>query len=133
MYELFLAYFNKFPHKEWFYINNIMLDLRLPQSFVSRELERISQNYPHIGYYNSSTGWFKRKSGFKRQRKRPLTYWVYLILSILVLILLPFYYTPALYANPLFTIIGFFLIMAFLMILLHEVFDKRAYLKDYKL
>lgn len=133
MHELFVAYFSKYPHKQWFYINNIVIDLSLPQSFVSKELEKISRDYPQIGYYNRDTGWFKRKSGFKRKRARSWTYWIYLIVSIISILLFPYYYTPNIYANPLFMLIAFFLIMIVLMFLFHEAFDKRAYLKDYKL
>ena len=133
MYELFLAYFNQYPHKQWFFINNIIVDLKLPLVYVSKELEQLSKDYPHLGYYNPDTGWFKRLTGFKRKKTSKILDRFYLIGSFLVIAFFPFYYTPVLYGNSFFMLFGFVLFMIVTMILFHEIFDKRSYLKDYKL
>ena len=64
MYQHLLDYFNKYPEKKLFFINNLVIDLNLSEPILSKQLTNLTTKYPSIGFYNRNTGWFIKSSDY---------------------------------------------------------------------
>ena len=116
-------YFNKNPNKQLFFINDMVLDLKLPEPILSKQLLSLTNKYPIIGSYNRNTGWFIRSEIYHPIKKIKHIDKSYLAM-VLALI-------PVLLLNSYILLLFYFL--TGLGLIMNEVFDNMCYLKDYKL
>ena len=124
-YDFLLDYFNQHPEKELFFINDLVLDLKLSEPILSKKLLNLIEKYPSIGTYNRNTGWFQRSNLYYPLKTKKKTSISWEMKGIFVLIFLSF-----LINSSILLLISLFLILGLYM---NEIFDKMSYLKDYKL
>ena len=122
MYQILLDYFNNHPKKQLFFINDMILDLRLPEPILSKQLLSLTKKYPVIGTYNRNTGWFNRSEIYHPLKKK-----MDIDKSHLAMIIT---FIPVLLLNSFFLLFIYVLIV--LGLIMNEVFDNMCYLKDYK-
>ena len=124
-YDFLLDYFNQHPEKRFFFINDLVLDLKVSEPILSKKLLNLTEKYPSIGTYNRTTGWFQKSELYfplKTKKKNSISLEMR---GIFVLIILSF-----LINSSLLLLVSLFLILGLYM---NEIFDKMSYLKEYKL
>ena len=100
----------------------MILDLRLPEPILSKQLLSLTKKYPVIGTYNRNTGWFNRSEIYHPLKKK-----MDIDKSHLAMIIT---FIPVLLLNSFFLLFIYVLIV--LGLIMNEVFDNMCYLKDYK-
>lgn len=120
-----LEYFRNHPQKKLFFINDLIIDLKLPEPILSKQLLKLTTNYPAIGTYNRNTGWFLRSDLYYPLKKKKLHWFskeFYILSSLFILSIL---------TNWL--LLTFFITLLAMGLVMNEVFDNMSYLKEYKL
>ena len=125
-YQHLLDYFSKYPQKKQFFINDLVIDLKLSEPILSKQLLQLTSKYPAIGSYNRNSGWFIRSNEyypFKLKKN-------YLLFKkdFLIVVLIFFF---SILIN--WSIVTFIATLFALGLVMNEVFDNMNYLKDFKL
>ena len=126
MYNHLFNYFNKDPNKQWYFINNMVIDLKIPEPILAKQLIELTNKFISYGTFNRSTGWFKKNYFIKSKEKLDKGRWSVVVLGCLVIFIAPYFYFFSLYLGTLLVFFGS-------MITMNEVFDRMNYLKDFKL
>ena len=80
-----IDYFIK-DKNQYFFINDLVIHFKTSEPVLVKELEMISKNYPSIGYYNKTTGWFTRSLTNQSMRNERNNKLMILVLGICTLI-----------------------------------------------
>ncbi len=125
MYQHLFDYFNDHPHKQLFFINDLIIDLKLSEPILRKQLLSLTTKFPSIGTYNRNTGWLMLSDIYhplKKNRKAFLSKEYYIPMVLFVFSILTQWF-----------IVSFIVLLFALGLVMNEVYDNLCYLKDFKL